>query len=226
MFKIALFVSLSIMMVSCSSNQNVDVENEEIVADSTVSSVVFERGVGSSVRTNLGSGIVVNDKSSLMREWIVAQDTLLPVRLLGNPSPRTVYVSGYYSGNYQYRADFQVQTVEPLVSIEVRFVLFDVWGDLINTLSSTDVMDIGVDSETSLSGRWGALSENEVSEYYASIAFIARARTASGKVYVAQTRPIIEEAIRISSRLKPDLSQHNQSRIDSLAASLTARIDI
>jgi hypothetical protein len=52
----------------------------------------------------------------------------------------------------------------------------------------------------SLNGSWRILSENEASEFYASIAYVAVVRTKTGRIVTADTAPVIEEARKFSSK--------------------------
>ncbi len=50
------------------------------------------------------------------------------------------------------------------------------------------------------SPKWNLYSENEASEHYASIAFVATVRTSTGKVLDANMACILEEGKRFSSK--------------------------
>lgn len=172
--------------------------NLVIAQTSQVPRVTVTRESGGSIQTPLSSGIVVNKESSLTREWITFHDPLLPADVLGTIGVKTVYESGRVSGDYKYSAKFTIDAREPISAIEVRFLLFDLWGEHIKTLSLSEVADIQGSKE--VSGRWRVYSENEVSEYYASIGFIARVRTQSGRVFQANTIPVLEEARKFSKK--------------------------
>jgi hypothetical protein len=144
---------------------------------------VVTRGTGGTAVTRLGYGISVNPKSSLEREWITAQDTALPARLEGTIGVRTVYKggSGYSSGEYQYLASVPVLASDSLAAIEVRFVLCDIWGNFIKTLSETEIEDVAAGTKRTFTPAWRIWDENEVSEHYASLAYIARVQTRQGE---------------------------------------------
>ena len=89
--------------------------------------VSVSRASGGSVQTDLGYGIKINKESSLMREWITVHDQVLPVDLVGTVGVRTIYDSE--SRGYRYRALFSLQASEPLAAVEVRFLVFDIWGE-------------------------------------------------------------------------------------------------
>jgi hypothetical protein len=160
------------------------------------------RGSAGSIRTQLGYGIVLNKKSSLEREWVTVNNTGVPAQLVGALPLTTAYKSEGYSGEYRYVAEYQVDAKEPLTAIEVKFLTFDAWGEYQRTLSATDIEDLPA-GQTKLTGEWRTFSENEASEYYASIAYVARARTKAGRVVVADVAPVIAEAKKFSERFNP-----------------------
>jgi hypothetical protein len=101
-------------------------------------------GNAGSIRTVLGMGIVLNKESSLEREWTTLNVAGMPARLIGPASVITAYKPRSYSGEYQYSVAFDVEALEPLSALEVRFLTFDVWGDKGRSLSMTMVEDFPV----------------------------------------------------------------------------------
>ncbi len=161
----------------------------------TVSSqeITVTRASGGSVQINLGYGIILNEGSSLEREWVTIHDPSLPLELIG-----TIGVVTDYRDGYVYRADFDVRATEALSAIEIRFLTFDLWGEHVKTLSETEIVDFEAGEIVELSPRWNLFSENECSEHYASIAYVARVRTSTGQVLYADPTVVIEEARRFS----------------------------
>ena len=183
--------------------------------------VTFTRGPGGSIQTTLGYGIKVNSASSLQREWITAHDSLLPVDLSGTIGVVTAYKTGssYSYGDYEYRANVPVRTRDSLSAVEIRFVLFDIWGDFVKTLSMTEVEDVPANTTKTYSPAWRLYSENEASEHYASIAYVARVRTKAGRVFEANYTPIVAEARKLSERFTPeDLDPRRRPARDSSTA--------
>lgn len=161
--------------------------------------VTVTRADGGSIRTPLGSsGLAVNRGSSLTREWIAIHDSRLPLDLDGTPGVSTVYESSRLSGDYKYDAKLKVSAYESLRAIEIRFLVFDVWGNHVHSLSMTEVEDI--QGTKDFHGQWNVYSENEVSEHYASIAYVARVRTADGRVAEADPSVIVAEARKLSKK--------------------------
>lgn len=162
------------------------------------SAATVTRDSGGTIQTDLGRGVVLNKNSSLTREWIAVHDPALPVKLIGTPGVRTVYVPNRVSGEYQYTARSSVEIKEPIVALSIKFLLFDVWGNHIKTLLLSEVRDMK--SATDVSGDWRVYSENEVSEFYASIAYISHVRTQSGRVIEGAIEPVLTEARKFSRK--------------------------
>lgn len=175
------------------------------VASAEDSGITVIRGPGGSIQTELGYGIVLNKDSTLEREWIVINDVAVPVQFAGN----AVGLTTIYSSNdraYRYKADFTVRVKEPISALEVRFIAFDIWGNHVRNFVITEIADLQPGTNE-ISGTWRAPSENEVSEFYASIAYVARVRTSNGQVIEANEEPVIMEAQRFSeSFTNTDLS--------------------
>jgi hypothetical protein len=160
------------------------------------------RNDGGSITTNLGYGIAVAKGSSLKREWIAVHYPDLPFDLDATPGVTTVYKEKQYGGEYRYRAEFKVLLKEEIRAIEVKFLAFDVWGDHTRTLSSETVEDMKPGSKI-LTADWSLYSENDVEKHYASIAWIARARLADGRVVETPTETVVQEARKFSSKFAP-----------------------
>jgi hypothetical protein len=160
------------------------------------------RASGGSIKTELGMGITVNKGSTLEREWITVHQAL-PADLVGTTGVRTVYKSGRVSGEYNYEAELTLEAKEPLSAFTVHYLLFDVWGRHVRTLALTEVTDADPGNKT-FSGTWRAWSENDVSTYYASIAYLARLRTKAGRVIAADTTPVLAEARKFTTKLSAE----------------------
>lgn len=109
------------------------------------------RADGGSITTNLGYGIAVAKNSSLKREWIAIHDPGMPVELEGTPGVATVFIPDGYSNEFRYRSDFTLSAGEAVRAAEVRFLIFNVWGDHVQTLSYEEVLDLPKGGEEELS---------------------------------------------------------------------------
>jgi hypothetical protein len=172
----------------------------------TLGGTTISKISGGSIQTVLSSSIKVNDGSTIQREWVTVHDDSLPVKLDRPIGVKTVYVSGgrYSRDGYQYNADYTITAEEDLAAVEVRFLLFDIWGNHVRNLSATEIVDIPAGVKTSFGGKWNVSSENEVSVFYASIAYIARVRTKSGKVMNGDLQAALKEARKFSDKFTAD----------------------
>jgi hypothetical protein len=173
---------------------------EQATGQAPAGAVTVTRDSGGSIKTPLSIGIAVNDKSSMQREFIAIHDASLPVDLVGTPGVRTVYASEGRTGSYKYNASVNIKPTEALTAIEYRFILFDIWGNHVKSLSATEVEDLPAAQTKGFTPAWNVYSENEVSQHYASIAYVARVRTAAGKVVEADPSAALTEARRFSKK--------------------------
>ncbi len=188
------FVFLSVILVSslcCSQSQKAPVSNQRTLQ--------VEESVGGSVVTNLGYGIQVNKGSSLHRRWFVVNDPTCPIRLSG-ARIETVYQSGNVGGSYQYRSTGTATLSEPASALEIRFLLFDIWGDHMRTLSDTEVSDVTGQIALKGSAGWTAW-ENDVSELFTVVSFVARVRKADGTVWAYDPASLVREVEKIKVTL-------------------------
>ena len=158
------------------------------------------RASGGSIRTPLDYGNVVNDASTLEREWIVINIPEVPATLHDPTGVKTVYITG---GTYRYEAKFAFTAKEALVAVEIRFLVFDVWGKQSGLLSATYVEDIEKGAKVSKIGKWSLYSANEVQEHYASIGYVARARTKSGEIRIMPS----EHVLKVAHEFSADISE-------------------
>lgn len=170
-----------------------------------VLSVVFAHGTaaaqkidvatadGGSVVTDLGYNIKVNKNSTLRRNWVVLNDPGCPAQING-----AGITTAYGDREYLYRQVGTLVASEPVTAIEIRYVLYDIFGGHLKTLSATSVADTaaGIPVQLSETGRWRAW-ENEVSELLTVVAFVAQVRSADGKVWRHEEKAISDELAKI-----------------------------
>jgi len=204
--RLAILLLPAVLSLSCDSQKDQPKPKSEpappkAASESTRPQLVIERTEGPEVKTTLGYGIVLNKGSSLKREWFVVRDPDAPVQIDGLTGIRVRYNSGerYSSGNFEYNATYSIIPKEPVSAVEVRFVVFDVFGRLVRTLSSTEVEDAAAKKE--FKAGWRVWSENEASEAFASVAYVAQVRTSAGRVYEANSAAVLEQVRKVSKRI-------------------------
>src|SRR5207247_1598784 len=133
----------ALLLAGCKSQGDQTVSSASTLASERPNTTTFTRGSGGSVTTTLGYGIRVNPNSSLNREWITAHDSVAPIDFDGTVGVTTVYKTGgeYSSGQYNYHASVTLLFKQDVAAFQIRFVLFDVWGEFTKTLSYTEIED-------------------------------------------------------------------------------------
>jgi len=155
---------------------------------------------GGSVTTKLIADIALNKGSSLHRKWFLINSPSCPIRLDG-AGVRTVYGDR----NYSFEPAGNIAATEAVTAFEVRFMLFDLWGEHMKTLSGTELHDLDAGTTFALSevGSWRA-RETDVAQYLTAVGFIAHVRTGDGRTWRAETSAILQEveAVKLSLTLE------------------------
>jgi len=165
---------------------------------------------GGSVAVRTPNGFL-NQDSSIKRKWYVIDDVNAPVKL----ERAGVFPRLEEKENVHYLVP--VGTVAPkeaISAVEVRFALFDVWGDRLRTVAVTRLTDSSTHVELRPVDRWPAL-ESEASQLVTVVAFVARVRTAEGQVWTF-------DPAKVSSRMlglgviagQADLAPDQQRMVD------------
>ncbi len=151
---------------------------------------------GGTVSTTLGYGITVNKGSSLHRQWFVINDPSWPISLAA------AGINTTYSKEFSFAPTGNITAKEAISAFEVRFMIFDVWGNHMKTLSGTELRDIAAGSPFQLAstGSWRAW-ENDVSHYLTSVGFVAHVRTSAGKAWSADTKAVFHEVEAVKLKL-------------------------
>jgi hypothetical protein len=113
---------------------------------------------------------------------------------------KTVYVSRNYTGDYNYSTQFELSTKEAISAVEVRFLVFDIWGQHRRTLVGTEVLDLAAKATKSFNFDWNLFSESEAAQHYASIAYVSRVRTQDGRILSANTKFVLDQARKFSAK--------------------------
>lgn len=136
----------------------------------------------------------------MSREYFVLRDDGSPLSISGSAGINVFFDSGSRSsGEYQYKVPYTVIAKEPITAFELRVHVLDVFGRLLKTLSATEVRDF--DGEKNFNDTWRILSENEASEAFASVAYIAQVRTAAGKVYEMDRLAVLDQLRKVGKRI-------------------------
>lgn len=157
---------------------------------------------GGAIRLPLGRGIALNKESSVERIWITVQDSVMPVEFKNAVGIKTNHSFRGDIVEYEYSAAVHLSARQPISAIEVRFMLFDIWGQNSRNLVVTEILDLMPGITKEFNPKWRISSEGEAAQHYASIAYISRVRTKDGKVFAANGEFILEQARKFSTQFK------------------------
>lgn len=181
---------------------------EELVAEQVVPATA-DAGDEPSIRRGQGKHIGIerlleNKDSTLRHEWIVIDDPRMTIRfeqVCGITPAWDLGKSTEYHRAYFYTSQYKwLAGAMPLTAVDFRFLTFDVWGSHVRTLCASTIRDVAPHTQHNEDNKWSLFSENEAWEHFASIAYVARVRTAEGKLINADADLILREAKRFSEK--------------------------
>ncbi|UTF58767.1 hypothetical protein [Gilvimarinus sp. DA14] len=123
------------------------------------------------------SGVTVNEGSALIRESILFNDPTSPVEL-NSHSTEIVYKDR----SFRFSGTTELNVKRSIVAIQVRTILYDVFGQHMKNLANTEPKDFG-EGVTRVNGEWRAF-ENDVSEMLTTVTYVARVRLSDGTQWV------------------------------------------
>lgn len=180
-----------------------------VAQESGEASIQVHEEDGGSVAVRTANGML-NQDSSLKRKWYVIDDKNSPVWL----DHAGVFSRFDAKENVQYLVPVGAVSPKQLISaIEVRYLLFDVWGDRFRTLSVTRLTDSSSSIDFRDNNRWPAL-ESEVSQFLTTVAFVARVQTAEGRVWSFDEDRVLAQIQTLGKNVHPvDLTPDDQPTI-------------
>jgi hypothetical protein len=81
-----------------------------------------------------------------------------------------------------YKTQTTIQVQQPIVAVEIRHILYDVFGDHMQNLSNVEAKDFSVGPST-LEGTWSAYRENDITEHLTTVTYVAAVRLSDGKTW-------------------------------------------
>jgi hypothetical protein len=154
-------------------------------------------GDGGSVVTPVFAASSLNGGSKLTRKWVVLHDPRLQIDIVDDAGLNTQYFNEIKS--FDGTLKLKTKTSSHVIAYEVKTVLVDVWGDVLNTLCGQEITDIAA-GENHLEFEF-LINRNEAA-YISCITYISRAMTADGKIIKADEVAVIKEAAKIAPSLK------------------------
>lgn len=172
-----------------------------LLAASAHAQVTVESVQTGDMEVLLSAGIYLNKGSTLRRQWIIVRNASMPADLPTPVGVRAVFEPNRLSGSYRYEAEYTLDIREPVSAVEVRFLVFDVWGDFMKILIANEITDFPPGATRLLKGIWALPSEADAARVNTSIGYVARVRTKAGRIIEADRAAVLAEARKISRRL-------------------------
>lgn len=149
--------------------------------------LVARTGEGDSVKTNLGYNIVLNNLSTMTRQWVAIHDPNSPVEIDGSSN-----VTVQYEKDYIYATNTAVKAKKDVTAVELVHIIVDVFGRRANTLQNVEVVDLPSGESRGMSGRWRLWSETEAKLAHTSFTYVRSVRMADGKIYFAPMTQVLD----------------------------------
>lgn len=152
---------------------------EEVQPPLTQEYEISRSSDGSFATQVAGLRLTVNQGSTLERESIVLNIPSSPVQIHG-----AQLSFNYRDRRYRYDVSTQLEATVLVRALEVRHVLYDVFGDHMRNLSNTETVDIAPGTRA-LDGVWNMFEENDMYQHLTTVTYVARARLEDGSVWNA-----------------------------------------
>lgn len=123
------------------------------------------------------SGVKINEGSTLTRESILFNDPSSPVEIKSH-SMEIIYKDR----GFRFSGNTELDVKRSIVAIQVRTILYDVFGQHMKNLANTAPKDFTAGT-SKIDAEWRAF-ENDVSEMLTTVTYVARARLSDGTQWV------------------------------------------
>lgn len=130
------------------------------------------------------SGVKINEGSSLKRESILFNDPAAPVQITSHATSIK-----YEDRGFRFEGKTGVEVNQPIVAVQVRTILFDVFGQHMKNLGNTEPKDFAP-GNGKLEGEWRAY-ENDITELLTTVTYVARVRLADGTQWIYNDKNLV-----------------------------------
>ena len=119
-------------------------------------------------------GVELNEGSSMQREGIVLNIVSCPVEITNSS-----LTFDYADRRFKYKVATEINVAEPILAIEVRHALYDVFGEHMKNLANLEARDFAA-GPSSFDGTWNILNENDVGEHLTTVTYVSAVRFVNG----------------------------------------------
>lgn len=121
----------------------------------------------------------MNEGSTLQRESVLLNIPSCPVAVNSN-----TLRFDFKDRRFRYQLATDLTARSAVTALEVRHLLFDVFGRHMKSLQNLEAKDIP-EGDHKVDGTWNVLRENDVSEHLTTVTYIAKARLSDGRIWKA-----------------------------------------
>jgi hypothetical protein len=130
-----------------------------------------------------------NIKSSLRLEWYVLNDPTCPVQLIG-AGVREYEQMGSYPVTYHYQANIQMQVLQPVTAYQVKFHLYNVFGQFLDELVVYEVQDLEAKEIYQQEEFFARTAEKNLGALLKVIAYLTYIRKSDGSLWTYGKVPV------------------------------------
>ncbi len=144
----------------------------------------------SEIGTEIKAEVKFNDGSTLIRENIFLNDPACPAKILSHTKRYGNETRFYCTSDYDctYSASTSLYVENPIVAIDVRTRIYDVFGQYAITLAHREIQDFST-GQFEIDGAWDA-DYSLVDEMMTTVTYIGRVRLSDGTQWIYNTEKL------------------------------------
>jgi hypothetical protein len=140
---------------------------------------------------------VVNERSTLSKKAYILNDAKCPVSI------EELNVTPVEGKEWQMMLDGQILARTAITAADVRFAMFDLFGNHVATKQILVVEDIAADTKALVLGPGWSTSEKEAKVQLSTFAFVAQVRLADGSVWKYDPIEVARALYKLKLRIDP-----------------------
>ncbi len=121
----------------------------------------------------------MNEGSTMQRESILLNIPSSPVAIRDS-----ALKFDFKDRRFRYNMATELVASSGVSAVEVRHLLFDVFGQHMKNLQNLEVTDLAAGSHK-IDGTWNILRENDVNQHLTTVTYVSNARLQDGRIWKA-----------------------------------------
>lgn len=140
---------------------------------------------------------VLNERSTLARKAFILNDAKCPVII------EELTAAPVEGKEWQMVLDGQIRVRAAITAVDIRFALFDLFGNHMATHQTLMIEDVAVENNAMIFGPSWATSEKEMKILQSTFAFVAQVRLADGSVWKYDPMDVARALDKLKLRVDP-----------------------